>query len=193
MRGSTGSRQHFGSKAPTRRDVLRAAIAAAAVLGGSAIALVRTGGYDTPPGLELAVLSPWQFVVVQHAARRIAAPDRPGDPAVPAVDDLGVPEFVDGWLARLPRRTRRDLRRFLAYLEHLAPLSAGLVTRFTRLSPADQDRVLAGLEASSSDLLRAGFDGLRALVFLGYYRHPRTWRLIGYDGPLAGRPEAGWW
>jgi hypothetical protein len=52
--------------------------------------------------------------------------------------------------------------------------------------------VLASVEASSSDLLRAGFDGLKSLVFMGYYRDPRTWGILGYDGPLVNRPRGGW-
>jgi hypothetical protein len=80
----------------------------------------------------------------------------------------------------------------MAYLEHVAPLAVGLVSRFTALSPAAQDRVLASLERSPYDLLRAGFDGLKALVFMGYYRDARTWGIVGYDGPLVRRPEGGW-
>jgi hypothetical protein len=140
----------------------------------------------------LAALEPWQFVVVEHAARRIVAPDRPDDRSIPTADEVDVAGFVDGWVARLPERVRRDLGRFLAYLEHLAPVGSGMTSRFTRLSPAQQDAVLATVEASSSDLLRAGFDGLRSLVFLGYYRDARTWRIIGYDGPLVNRPLGGW-
>ena len=56
----------------------------------------------------------------------------------------------------------------------------------------DQDAVLASVESSSIDLLRAGFDGLRSLVFMGYYRDARTWSLVGYDGPLVNRPPGGW-
>lgn len=164
----------------------------ALVLGGSAIALARTRGYVLPLGRKLVVLAPWQFVVVQHAARRIAAPDREGDSSIPSADDLDVAAFVDGWMARLPERMRRDLGRLLAYVEHVAPIGAGFVARFTRLAPEDQDRVLASVEGSSSDLLRAGFDGLRSLVFLGYYSDPRTWKVVGYDGPLVGRPQSGW-
>ena len=59
--------------------------------------------------------------------------------------------------------------------------------RFTRLSASDQDRVLTSLQAHPSELLRGGFDGVKALVFMGYYRDPRTWSLVGYDGPLLGR------
>jgi hypothetical protein len=174
-----------------RRRLLQG-LGAALVLGGSAVAVVRTRGYALPPGCALASLSAWQYVVVQHAARRIAAPDRPGDASIPTADALDVAGFVDRWVARLPAAVRRDLGRFLGYLEHLAPLRGGFGSRFTRLDPAGQDAVLSGVEASSSDLLRAGFDGLKSLVFLGYYRDPRTWAIGGYDGPLVRRPGGGW-
>jgi len=185
MRGST-------QPGLSRRRLLQAGVATALVLGGSAVAVVRTRGYVLSPARELAAFSPWQFIVVQHAARRIVAPDRPGDASIPGADDLDVAGFVDGWVARMDARVRRDLGRFLGYLEHLAPVAAGFSTRLTRLSSAEQDAVLASVESSSSDLLRAGFDGLRSLVFMGYYREPRTWRIAGYDGPLVNRPAGGW-
>jgi hypothetical protein len=174
----------------SRRRLLGAA-AAAAVLAGGALAVVRTRGYGVGPGVRLTAMSPWQFVVVEHAARRIAAPDR-DDESIPSADSLGVAAFVDTWLARLPARMRRDLGRFLAYLEHVAPLGVGFASRFTRLAPEAQDRVLASVERSSQDLLRAGFDGLKALIFIGYYRDAQTWGLLGYDGPLVARPHGGW-
>jgi hypothetical protein len=137
-----------------------------------------------PAGPKLLVaLSPWQGAVVAHAARRIAAPDPAAGTAVPDADEADVVAFVDEWVGRMSPSTRRDLMRFLFYVEHLAPVAAGCFSRFTRLAPAAQDRVLASIESSSSSLLRAGFEGLKALVFLGYYRDPRTWSLLGYDGP----------
>lgn len=174
----------------TRRGLLKGA-ALAALAGGAALAGTRTAGYVVPAGRRLASLEKWQFVVVEQVARRVVAPDRQ-DGSVPTADAIDVAGFVDGWLVRLPKHTGRDLRRFLAYLEHVAPLRVGSLTRFTRLSAATQDRVLASLEASPNDLLRAGFDGLRSLVFLGYYSDPRTWQILGYDGPLVGRPAGGW-
>jgi hypothetical protein len=177
---------------PSRRRVLQAGVAAALVVGGSAVALVRSRGYALTAGRTPQVFSPWQFIVVQHAARRITAPDRPGDTSIPTADLLDVAGFVDAWVAHMDARVRRDLGRFLGYLEHLAPLAAGRGSRFTRLSSVEQDRVLASVEASSRDLLRAGFDGLRSLVFMGYYRDPRTWSIARYDGPLIDRPGGGW-
>jgi hypothetical protein len=156
-----------------------------------ALAIARTRGYR-PPARKLAALSAWQFAVVEQVARRIAAPDRTDDPSIPTADDVDVAGFVDEWVVRMSAPIRRDLGRFLAYLEHVAPLGAGCVARFTLLSAVDQDRVLASVETSTSDLLRAGFDGIKSLVFLGYYRDARTWTIVGYDGPLVGRPEGGW-
>jgi len=87
---------------------------------------------------------------------------------------------------------RQDLSRFLSFLEHLAPLGSGFASRFTRLSPAAQDQVLEALGTSSIALVRAGFEAVKALVFMGYYRDVRTWPIVGYDGPLVGRPVQGW-
>jgi gluconate 2-dehydrogenase subunit 3-like protein len=176
----------------SRRRILELA-AAAAFVGGSAAAVVRTRGYTLRRGQVLASLCAWQFVVVEHAARRITASDGAPGPPAPTADDLAVADFVDTWVAGLDDRVRRDLGRFLAYVEHLAPIGVGLASRFTRLAPLDQDRVLASAEMSSSGLIRAGFEGLKALVFMGYYRDPRTWHIVGYEGPLVGRPPGGWW
>jgi hypothetical protein len=171
--------------------VLELGALAVLALGGAA-GLVRSRGYSVPAGQRLLTLSPWQFVVVQHAARRIAAPDRVDDASIPTTDGLDVAGFVDGWLARMRPGVRRDFGRFLAYVEHLAPVRVGYSSRFTRLAAEAQDRVLAATEASSSDQLRAGFDGLKSLVLMGYYRDARTWGIVGYDGPRVGRPSSGW-
>ncbi|MGH7270881.1 MAG: gluconate 2-dehydrogenase subunit 3 family protein, partial [Polyangiaceae bacterium] len=178
--------------------LLRAALAMpwramGVVIGGAgAAAMARTSGYRPGTDRRLAAVSPWQFAVLQHAAKRIAAPDRPQDGSIPSADTLDVARFVDGWMARMPERARRDFGRFLLVVEYAAPLRLGFASRFTRLSPARQDEVLAALEASWSDLLRAGFQGLKSLVYLGFYSDRRSWSVIGYDGPRVGRPAAGW-
>jgi hypothetical protein len=168
-------------------------VGGAILAAGSAVALVRTRGYAVPKERadKLKSLSPWHFVVIEHAARRIAAADVP-DPGVPTPDEVDVAGFIDAYVARMPPMLRRDLLRLIAYVEHLAPIAAGYGSRFTRLSASEQDRVLAKLEASDESLLRGGFAGLKALVFMGYYRDPRTWKIVGYDGPWVNRPQAGW-
>ncbi len=168
------------------------AIGGALLAAATTVAVVRTRGYDVPKGVadKLRVLSPWQYVVLAAAARRIAAPDV-DDGSVPSADEVGVAEFVDGYLAELPDAMRRDFLRLLAFVEHLAPLGQKLGSRFSRLSSAEQDRVLASLEASPEGLLRGGFDGLKSAVFMGYYRDPRTWKILGYAGPFVRAPRPG--
>lgn len=180
----------------SRRKILRVSLVGGALLAaGGALAFVRTRGYAVDPERadKLLALTPWQLVVVEHAARRIAARDDESDKGPPSADACDVAGFVDAYVARMPDGPRRDLGRFLAYLEHLAPLRARTGSRFTRLDAAAQDRVLGALEAGDDPLLRAGFEGLKALVFMGYYRDPRTWSVLGYEGPIVGRPAKGWW
>jgi hypothetical protein len=182
-----------GLLSASRRRLLEGALAAAVLLVGGAVAVgLRTRDYSVPAGRKLVVLASWQWVVVRQAAERIAAPDEIGSMSLPTAHDLDVAGFVDEWLGRMNARVVRDFGRFLAYLEHVAPLACGMLPRFTKLTASEQDRVLASLEASQSDLLRAGFEGLKALVFMGYYRDPRTWSTLGYDGPFVGRPPGGW-
>ncbi len=122
-------------RATSRRRFLALGAGALALASG-AVAVVRTRGYVVPPDVpaKLACLSPWQYVVVQHVARRIAAPDS-DDRSIPTPDDTDVAGFVDGYVARLPSPLQRDLLRAFAFVEHLAPLAVGCASRFTRLSP----------------------------------------------------------
>ena len=165
------------------------------LLGASAVVgYLRTSGYAVPDEIAGALVSlePWEYTLLQHAARRICAPDRPGDPSIPSADDTDVAGFADAYIATMPADLRSDLKKLIALVEHLAPLATGHRARFTKLDPGAQDRVLASLESNDVMLLRGGFAGLKSLIFMGYYRDPRTWRMLGYDGPRVGRPVHGW-
>ena len=181
------------SKRISRRRALGIAGGALVALGG-ATALVRTRGYDVPAdrAAKLQAFSPWHFLVVAAVARRIAAPDVE-DGSVPSTDDVDVAGFIDGYVARMAEPLRRDLLRLLGFVEHLAPLMTKHASRFTKLSAAEQDSVLGWMESNDRDLLRGAFDALKSVVFMGYYRDVRTWKVIGYLGPFVGRPEAGWY
>ena len=183
----------------SRRAVLRAGIALAVTTAIAApLAMARARGYTLAGRAALSplrTLSVWQAVVVEHAAARVLqsdAEETSGPGSVPSPRDVDVVGFVDAYVAELPKDLRRDLLRLLAYLEHVAPIASGHTARFTRLGPAEQDRVLAGLEASQVGLLRGGFEALKSLLFMGYYRDPRTWAIAGYDGPWVDRPHGGW-
>jgi hypothetical protein len=183
----------MADEVPTsRRSALKALVMGALLTGAAGtLAIVRSRGYVAPAGRVLASLSVWELAVVTHAARRIAAPDRPGDASIPSADDVDVAGFVDAYAARMSTPLRRDLSRALLYLEQVAPVAIGLPRRFTELTSDEQDRVLSSLETSSVLLLRGVFNSLKSLVFMGYYRDARTWSLIRYDGPWLGRGDSG--
>jgi hypothetical protein len=108
----------------------------------------------------------------------------------PSIDETDVVGFVDAFVVAMPQKMKSDLLLFLGVIEHIAPLFARHVSRFTSLDAGAQDAVLVALENHDQGLLRGGFAGLKALLFMGYYRDPRTWPLLGYDGPTIGRVSA---
>jgi hypothetical protein len=157
------------------RRQLAAASAAAVVLVATGLGALRASGYRAVPAARLKTLTPWQYVVVEAVGARIVAPER-----------LAVGPFIDDYCAGLYPEDLRDLKRFLAYVEHLAPLGAGHLRRFSSLGAAAQDQVLSSLETSAIDDLRAGFQALKALVLMDLYRRNESWAAIGYDGPAKG-------
>ncbi len=158
---------------------------------GGVIAVVRSTGYELPLVRRgrLVVLSASEFSVLDAVARRMCA--APAELVAPSVDDVDVVGFIDRFVATMNETIRTDLFRFLSVLEQLCPLLIGSVTRFSKLDPQSQDSVLAKLEAHDDGLLRGAFSGLKALIFMGYYRDPLTWPLLRYDGPTIARAAGG--
>lgn len=179
-----------------RRSFLRGALAYTALGGASVLSLARFVAYDRTDRriAYMRALSAWQVAAVDALANRMCAADVPYDApfAPPSPRDVEVVEFVDAFVAGSERALRRDLLAAIGALEHAFPMLAGYARRFSSLSAEQQDRVLRAMETSSIDLVRGAFAGLKSVVMMGYYRDPRTWGVIGYDGPLIGRPDGGW-
>lgn len=185
---------------PTRRAFLsrtaRAGLALAAVSAAGVCALVRTSGYDVEDRrrAHLKALSPWQLAVVDALADRIClaevAYDAPFAPPTPR--ECEVAEFIDGYVAAADAAMRRELLAAIGAVEHFFPLLIGSPHRFSALAPEQQDAVLAAMERSPIDLVCGCFGGLKAICMMGYWRDPRTWGVLGYDGPRVNRPEGGW-
>ncbi|MCU0302798.1 MAG: gluconate 2-dehydrogenase subunit 3 family protein [Thermoanaerobaculales bacterium] len=91
----------------------------------------------------------------------------------------------DALLDRQPS-VRRQLGTFLSVIR-LAPL-VRYGRSFDRLDGARRTAVLRWFESCPVALLRKGFWGLKALVFMGYYGQPEHWAEIGYAPDFDGRP-----
>jgi hypothetical protein len=179
-----------------RRSFLRGALALTALGGASVLSLARFVSYDRGDRriAYMRALSAWQVAVVDALANRMCAADVAYDSiaAPPTPREVEVVEFIDAFIAESDPALRRDLLAAIGALEHAFPLLAGHARRFSSLSPRAQDEVLRAMETSSIDLVRGAFAGLKSVAMMGYFRDPRTWGVLGYDGPLVSRPDGGW-
>jgi Gluconate 2-dehydrogenase subunit 3 len=147
------------------------------------VSVLRLSGYPAVAATR-AILSEAQWAILSAIASRMLASD---GSAAPGPVELGVMGFIDTYLASMEPALRVDLLRFVSVIEHLMPLAHRYRRRFTELAATEQDLVLRGLETHSVGLVRGGFQGLKSLVMMAYYRHPKTWAQLGYEGPLVGR------
>lgn len=185
---------------PSRRTFLRRfarAGIALGVLGGSGvIAAIRTSGYRVDPAraAKLKSIAPWQLAVIDAVAARMCAADvaydSPGAPPTPL--EVGVGEHYDAFVTACEASLARDCKALVGFVEHVWPIVCGELHRFTSLPADRQDALLAKMESSSNDMVCGAFHSLKSLLMMGYWRDPRTWGVMGYDGPLVNRPVDGW-
>ncbi len=122
---------------------------------------------------------------LEVVARRIV-------PEVALLDPAGRDRFfriVDEALLERPPGVRRQFGTLLGVVRWLPLPRWG--TSFERLDPARQDRVLRWLQDAPVGLLRAGFWGLKAMVFMGYYGQPELWPEVGYEPRPDGNEVLG--
>jgi len=103
-----------------------------------------------------------------------------------------VGEFFDTFVAASDPSIARDCRALIGFVEHAWPFACGELHRFTSLPSERQDALLTQMESSSIELVRGAFHSLKSLLMMGYWRDPRTWGVLRYDGPLVNRPPDGW-
>lgn len=95
--------------------------------------------------------------------------------------------IIDRALQDRPEGVRRQFSVFLGVIRWAPLLRFG--APFDRLAPHQQDAWLTFLQSCPLSLLRKGFWGLKAIVFMGYYGQPEVWTEVGY-APQLRRKEA---
>ncbi len=109
-------------------------------------------------------------------------------PETTELDAAGLSRFfgiIDEALQDRPASVRRQFATFLGVLRW-APL-ARYGSPLDKLRAARQDAVLRWFEDCPVSLLRKGFWGLKAMVFMGYYGQPETNEFVGYAPDFDGR------
>ncbi len=109
-------------------------------------------------------------------------------PETAELDAAGQGRFfriIDEALQDREPSVRRQFAVFLGVLRWAPLLRFG--GSLDRLTPERQDAVLRWFEDCPVSLLRKGFWGLKAMVFMGYYGQPETNQLVGYAPSFDGR------
>jgi hypothetical protein len=131
----------------------------------------------------MAVLDDGQFSMLRHFAARIV-------PESGGLDEGGLAAFrgiVEQALGARPESVRRQFGVLLKVLQW-APL-ARYGAPFERLGPERQDKVLRWFEGAPVLVLRKGFWGLKALIFMGFYGRAEAGAQIGYAPSFDGNAE----
>ncbi len=165
---------------PSRRTFLWLGAGAAA----GALLVGRTCFYDADDW-HGHVLDAWEASVVAAAATAII-PDKPGELPSPGPTGLQVAHNLDHFLVGMPHGMLLQIHAMFGLIEHGTILD-GSVLRFTRLDPPARLDFLLRLRDMGGKFGQV-FKGIRDLTLLGWYADPRTWKAVGYDGPLVDRP-----
>jgi hypothetical protein len=109
--------------------------------------------------------------VIQAVASRMIA----------AEDTNGVADEILQFISILPKPIKKDIRRLIFLFEYLPPLITFRASRFSALSPEDQDRYIEAWGTSRLPVLRTGFRVLKGLSVSMYYQNPSNWKAIDYQ------------
>jgi hypothetical protein len=169
-----------------RRRFLKGSLSGITLLGLAALLPAGCKRYPKPV-VPLRFFNSREYATMNTAAQRLlGAPAAVGSGA----EQIDVAAHVDSLVADWDAEAQGQLRMMLRVFEHGTYLFDLQRKRFTRLSPAHQDRYLAGWMNSTLGARRIVFRALKALAANGFYQDPRSWPPIGYDGPWLGRIAA---
>ena len=174
----------------SRRRFLKRGLFGGLILGMGGVFAYQQSGYELSADKvkSLKILGAKEYLVLQAISARILASDQEGDAEA---SELGVVEWIDGYLERQSPWVKKDFLMLLNAIEHTGPIMDFHFSRFTRMSKASQDKVLDNWARSRIGLRKQGFNGLKGLCVMAYYRHPKTWSMLGYDGPLVKNTGGG--
>jgi len=108
-------------------------------------------------------------------------------PETAELDSAGSSRFfgiIDEALQDRPASVRRQFGAFLGVLRWVPLARYG--SPLDKLRAERQDAVLRWFEDCPVSILRKGFWGLKAMIFMGYYGQPETNELVGYAPDLDG-------
>lgn len=166
-------------------------VGSAATLGALAAGagVMMTGSGDTyrrivGDGVAPFVLSMKELAVLTALVDRML-PDRAG---WPTAREVAVARRIDKELSFHGAKLTSDTRAAMFVVEHGGVLHGGM-RPFTELNAEEQDARLVAM-SEGNDIERQVVNGMRILALFFFYADERTWKHIGYDGPLIPERKA---
>ena len=169
-----------------RRRFLQGSAAGVALLGLGSLLPAGCTRYPKPSKTLLFFTAKEYAVMNQAAERLLGAEGQVGSDD----EQVDVAANLDGWLASWDAEAQQQLRIMLRVFEHGTSLFDLQRRRFTRLGASAKDQYVDGWMRSTLGARRAVFRGLKALSASGFYKDPRTWPSLSYEGPWLGRIAA---
>lgn len=159
-------------------------------LGGTGATLVgaigmRIGGFwwDQTPSAKMKLLSSHEILIVQTMAEALF----PGDLGMPAGNQVGLPDFVDHYLASVSETTANLLRLLLHAIDDMAIFADMGVTRFHLRPLEDRIEILRAWDESWLGPRRGAFTSLKLIFGMGYCERPEVIQAAGLDYTCTGK------
>ena len=126
-------------------------------------------------GASLQVLNTHEYRILKAICSRI----------VPEANEarLDLALKIDSVLAGVRKELSRDFKLLLLILEYGTLFLGFTLKQFTRMSPEEQDRYLAGLERSGVPFKRVAFQAIKRAALAAFYGSQESWPGIKYRGP----------
>ncbi|MEE2828317.1 MAG: gluconate 2-dehydrogenase subunit 3 family protein [Myxococcota bacterium] len=175
----------------SRRSLVKRGLALAA-LGGAAGAGVLTWGHggryaDPVPACDLHYLQRREFAILAALANALFPP---GNDIGLSGTDARIPEYVDRMLAGMSQHKAAEFRAMLLLFEH-GTLAFGLrARRFTDLSLPARERYLRRWEEARVYSRRILAAGLKTVLGIAYFAHPKVQAKLGMDRICASPADA---
>jgi hypothetical protein len=165
----------------TRRRFLIGAIGLGVVGAGAAIALRPKVGLTIPAGI--VHLTAFECALFTQLIPLFLPTD--GTALFPP-KDVPILKNIDEIFGTLHPQLRDDLGKGLQLFDYGAVVVGFNWTRFINLEP-DAARTYCEKWQSGGAVQRAIFSALRQFLYVSYWRDPRTWKAVEYDGPVSAR------
>jgi hypothetical protein len=139
------------------------------------------GPLQVPGSLQLKVLAPWEYAVLNAVASRVLGPHAA---ELIKAGEVNPAAFIDDAFSRIDPQVPDAVRPAIALIEYAPWPVLPKWGRFTRVFEDAQDRALASLETSRFPLFNLAHGGLKLLTAASFYSARASAKITGYDGTV---------